>query len=44
MTIKDKLLNVVDKFRKEQKVDTKTVERAKRLQDAMRQAAKTLPK
>lgn len=44
MTLKDKLLNVVDKLRKEQKVDTKAVERAKRLQDALKHAAKTLPK
>lgn len=44
MTLKDKLLNVVDKFRREQKIDTKNVERAKRLQEAMKQAAKTVRK
>lgn len=43
-TIKEKLMNVIDKFRKEQEIDTAAVERAKRLQEAMKQQAKTLPK
>lgn len=44
MTLKERLKNVVDKFRKEQEIDIVAVERAKRLQDAMKQQAKTLPK
>ncbi|GAI90916.1 unnamed protein product [marine sediment metagenome] len=44
MDIKKGLKTLVDKFLKEEKVDTAAVERAKRQQEAMKQAAKTLPK
>lgn len=44
MNIKKALEKVVEKLRKEQEPDTKAVDRAKRLQDAMKQQAKTLTK
>lgn len=36
MKAKEILINVVNSFRKQQEPDTKTVDRAKRLQDAMK--------
>lgn len=44
MNIKEKLKRVVERFRKEQEVNPEAVARVKRLQDAMKYAAKTLPK
>lgn len=44
MNIRKGLKTLVDKLKKEQEPDTAAVERAKRQQEAMKQAAKTILK